>query len=84
MQGDTRQKARCSLGSDRGEGISIEPPERPGPVLPFPRVVVCWIGHAHTGFERREDQRGRPKCLMGVDGKFIAEGKTTRTLHRQE
>ncbi len=85
MQGDTRQKARCSLGSDRGDGISIEPTEGPSSVLPFARVMVCWIGDAQTGFERREDKRRRPKCLMGVDGKFIAEGQTLRTRRdRQE
>src|SRR5258708_7403954 len=84
MQGNSRQKARCSLRSDRGEGISVEPPEGPGPVLPFARIMFCGIGHAYTGSERRKDNRRRPKCLMSVDCKFIAEGKTTRTAHRQE
>jgi hypothetical protein len=31
-QGNTCQKVRCSLGSGRGDGISIEPPERLGPI----------------------------------------------------
>ena len=85
MQGNTRQEARCSLGSDRGDGISIEPTEGPSSVLPFAGVMVCWIGHAQTSLERREDNSRGPKCLMGVDCKFIAEGQTLRTRRdRQE
>ena len=85
MQGDTSQEARRALGSGHGEGISIVPPERPGSVLPFARVMFCWIGHAHTGLERREDKRWGPKCLVGIDCKFIAEGQTLRTRRdRQE
>jgi len=84
MQGNTCQKVRCSLGSGHGDGVSIEPPECPGPVPPFARVVVFWVRHAHTGCERREDKRRRSKCLMGIDCKFIAEGQTLRSRDRQE
>src|SRR5260370_25408836 len=73
MQGNTRQKARCSLGSDRGDGISIEPPERPGSVLPFARVVACWIGHPHTGSKRRQEKRRRTESLRTGDFKLIYE-----------
>ena len=84
MQGNACQKARCSLGSGHGDRISIESPEGYGTVLPFARVMFCWIRHAHASFERREDKRRRPKGLMGVDCKFIAKGQSARTLDRQE
>jgi hypothetical protein len=78
MQDCAGQEARSSPGSARGEGIPIESPERPSPVLPFARVVFYGIRHANTGGERRKDNRGRPKCLVGVDRKFIAEGDSPR------
>jgi hypothetical protein len=72
MQESASKKARCSLGGDRGDGITVESAKRSGP--PFARVVTFGIGHAHARPKRREDERGRPKGLMSVDGKFIAEG----------
>src|SRR6202022_1786783 len=84
VQGNAGQKARGSLGSGHGDGISVESAKGPRPILPFARVVISWIGHAHSGGERREDERRRPKSLMGVDCKFIAEGWTTRAFDRQE
>jgi len=74
MQGNTRQKARRSMGSDRGDGISVEPPEGASPVPPLARIVVFGIRHGHTGRERREDNCRRSKCLMRVDGQFVADG----------
>src|SRR5258708_5923659 len=78
MQSDAGQKTRCALGTNGGNGISIKPSERPGTVLPFARIVFCGIGHAYTGSECRQDNRRRPKSLMSVDCKFIAEGQTLR------
>jgi len=84
MQGNTCQKARRSPGGGHGDGISIEPTERPSPILPVTRIVISWIRHAHTGCERRKDNRRRAKCLVGVDCEFIAEGQMLRSLDRQE
>ena len=84
MQGSSRQKARRSFGSARGDGIPVESSERPASVLPLARVVAFRIRHVPAGGERREDKRGRPKRLMGVDRKFISEGKPLRIRDRQK
>jgi len=84
VQGNARQEACSPLRGDRGDGVSIEPPKRPGTVPPFLKVVAFGIRHAETGRKRREDERRRPKRLMGVDCKFIAKGKTLLIRDRQE
>src|SRR5258708_36403772 len=64
MQGDSRQKARCSFGSGCGDGISVEPPKRPAFRLPIAGVVAFRSRPVSAGCERREETRWRAERLM--------------------